>query len=124
MSLLDWVLPGRMCLSGYILQVHYSRYVNNAEDANLKNLVFKIVINVCKTQLYEKVDELTAKVWQVEGENQRKFIHQALMMVQPWSCYLETEALKMNVHEALKASSLVNAAYAAIVNIGEDTMCL
>ena len=87
-------------------------------------MVFKIVINVCKTQLYEKVDELTAKVWQVEGENQRKFIHQALMMIQPWSCYLETEALKMNVHEALKASSLVNAAYAAIVNIGEDTMCL
>ena len=105
-------------------QKHVDRYVNNAEDANLKNLVFKIVINVCKTQLYEKVDELTAKVWQVEGENQRKFIHQALMMIQPWSCYLETEALKMNVHEALKASSLVNAAYAAIVNIGEDTMCL
>lgn len=105
-------------------KAHVDRYRENVDDENLKNLVFKIVINVCKSRLYSKIDEETMKAWQVEGENQRIFVHRALMIVQPWLC-VSNDVLREKVRDALKSSSLVNAAYAAIVNMGEDSMvCL
>lgn len=106
-------------------KTHVDRYRDNLDDAKLKTLVFKIVVNVCKAQLYEKIDIETKRVWDVEGENQRVFMHRALMTVQPWSCDESSGAIREKVHEALKSSDLVNAAYAAIVNIGENSMvCL
>ena len=82
------------------------------------------MINIGKSHLYKQIDTETRRVWEVEGENQRGFIHRALMTVQPWSCN-NSDVLREKVHEALKSSALVNAAYAAIVNIGEGSMvCL
>ena len=50
------------------MKVHVDKFRANQDDKNAKSLVFKMLVNVCKKVVNERIDIETMKVWQVHGE--------------------------------------------------------